>query len=345
MKRWIGFVFGAVLGYVSLVPQAGAVFTGGELNEIDFTNRENIFDAVTAAPKLPSIFLPYLGLGLGDHIAGILRVELIDGPSGATFLNDVTAPIDQITGAYAQKIIGLAGFPGVGAIGAVPAAVFGPTIVFGNPTTFTFVDPATAGTFTVPLAAGEMFAFYRDAGLGATVVDPIGLGSMTGSHAISVDGTKILTLGLDATDGLGPDGLPGTADDTGYVYSGLLSPVLGSQLAGLGIKYNIVVPTPVTPIIDPAEFLLTALRGFPLPVDLYFTAEFGPNPLFAGPDGILGTGDDAGFGNVSLAKSAWAFESDDPARVFPFVPEVSSFWLLGMGLSGLGAFRRRKFLI
>ena len=342
MKRWIGFVFGAVLGFGTLVPQAGAVFTGGELNEIDFTNRENIFDAATSAPKLPSLALPYLGLGLGDHLAGILRVELIDGPSGATFLNDVTAPIDQITGAYAQKIIGLAGFAGLPAIGAVPAGVFVPTIVFGNPTTFIFTDPATAGTFTVPLAAGEMMAFFRDTGL--TVVDPIGLGTMTGSHAISTDGTKILTLGLDASDGLGFDGVPGTADDTGYVYSALLSPVAGSQLAGLGIKFNTVVPTPVTPIVDPAEFLYTSLRGFPLPVDLFFSAEFGPNPLFAGPDGILGTGDDAGFSNVSLAKSAWAFESDDPARVFPFVPEVSSLWMLGMGLSGLGVFRRRNWL-
>ena len=173
MKRWIGFVFGAVLGFGALVPQAGAVFTGGELNEIDFTNRENIFDAATGAPKLPSIFAPYLGLGLGDHLAGVLRVETIDGPSGATFLNDVTAPIDQITGAYAQKIIGLAGFVGLPPLGTVPAGVFGPTIVFGNPTTFTFVDPATAGTFTVPLAAGEMFAFYSDSGVPGTVVDPL----------------------------------------------------------------------------------------------------------------------------------------------------------------------------
>src|SRR3989338_4024618 len=234
MKRWIGFVFGAVLGFGTLVPQAGAVFTGGELNEIDFTNRENLFDAVTTAPKSPSIGLPYFGLGLGDHIAGILRVELIDGPSGATFLNDVTPAIDQITGAYAQKIIGMTGFFGLPPIGIVPVGVLGPTIVFGNPTTFTFIDPATAGTFTVPLAAGEMFAFYRDSGLPGTVVDPIGLGTMTGSHAISTDATKILTLGLDPTDGLGFDGLPGTADDTGYVYSPLISPVAGVQLAGLG---------------------------------------------------------------------------------------------------------------
>lgn len=332
MKRWIGFVFGAVLGFGALVPQAGAVFTGGELNEIDFTNRENIFDAATTAPKSPSIGLPYFGLGIGDHIAGILRVELIDGPSGATFLNDVSAPIDQITGAYAQRIIGLGGFPGLPSlgVGGAPGA-FGPSIVFGNPTTFTFVDPATAGTFTVPLAAGEMFAFYRDTGL--TVVDPIGLGTMTGSHAISTDGTKILTLGLDATDGLGGiDGLPGTADDTGYVYSILTTPATGSQLAGLGIKYNIVVPGPVVPIVDPAEILLTFSRGFPLPVDLFFSAEFGPNPLFAG------------FGNLDPTKSAWGFESDDPARVFPVIPEVSSLWMLGMGLSGLGVFRRRKLL-
>lgn len=343
MKRWIGFMFGAVLGFGALVPQAGAVFTGGELNEIDFTNRENIFDAVTTAPKSPSIFLPYFGLGLGDHLAGVLRVETIDGPSGATFLNDVSAPIDQITGAYAQKIIGLAGFPGVGAIGTVPAIVLGPTIVFGNPTTFTFFDPATAGTFTVPLAAGEMFAFYSDSGLPGTVVDPLGVGSMTGSHAISTDGTKILTLGLDGTDGLGADGLIGTADDTGYVYSTLAGPVSGLQRAGLYLKFNLVVPTPVTPIINPADDLLSPFRG-PLPVELYFKASFAPNPLFVGPDGTLGTGDDAGYGNTSLAKSAWAFASDDPANVFPFVPEPSSLWLLGMGLSGLGVFRRRKLL-
>ncbi len=48
----------------------------------------------------------------------------------------------------------------------------------------------------------------------------------------------------------------------------------------------------------------------------------------------------------SVAGSFWAFESFDPAFVHPnVIPEVSSLWMLGMGLSGLGVFSRRKFWV
>lgn len=58
--------------------------------------------------------------------------------------------------------------------------------------------------------------------------------------------------------------------------------------------------------------------------DVVYTSQFGPRPV-----------------------GSWDFESEDPARIHPesVIPEASSLWLLGMGLSSLGFTRRRRFLI
>ena len=70
------------------------------------------------------------------------------------------------------------------------------------------------------------------------------------------------------------------------------------------------------------DFQSVTSEGFT--ADLVFTSEFERNP----------------GGLASGGSSPWEFRSNDPAVLHP-VPEVSSLWMLGMGLTGLVS-RRRK---
>lgn len=71
---------------------------------------------------------------------------------------------------------------------------------------------------------------------------------------------------------------------------------------------------------------------FGIPAQVVFSSEFELNPQGA----FLGVG-----------TSPWDFRSNGPARIHPtasIIPEVSSLWMLGMGLGSFGVFRRRKLI-
>ncbi len=329
MKRALGIVAGALLGLCVMTPQAFAVFAVGELNEVFYTNRESLFTPVGAPPGT-GVFKPtILGPAIGDFLVGVLRVQGIDGViSLPTFAEDPIPPvIDQITGIFAQEIIGIVAH-------ASPSLPFflHPHLTLGNPTITTFFDPATGLPVVLPLAPGEMFAFFHDMGLGTPGTD---IGTMAANVASHTDGLPFMTFGLDATAGLGGDGLFGTGDDTGHAYTHLTSPTIGTSFGQVDIVSNStgLLFAPIASSDAAEEMAL--LRGFPTLNHLPYSSSFAPNPCFG-----------AGSPTCPGGGSVWELRSNDPGELLPLsaIPEASSLWMFGMGLSGLGIFRRRKLL-
>lgn len=314
MKRVAGWMFGILLGLgVAATPASADIFVGDTNNNVFFRNFENLFDSagnIRSFTDTPVV---------GDHLVGIIDVQTIDANSLTHFFS---SPTNQLTGVFAQKILETK-IDGSGIL----------HFTLGNPTVGTFC--AGLDCFSTGLAPGEMFAFYTQTGGGATVFESNG--AMLDDVTKAKDGALFMTFGLDATDGAGVDGVWGTFDDTGYAYS---HPVLGLNPEGdafgaLDIKVNNSGFTfaGLNDIKEceiggsPAEGILCAgTRPVPLLNGMVFTSEFEPNDGFAG------------------GTSPWAFASNDPARLHPLgvIPEPSSMWLLGMGLSGLGVFGRRK---
>lgn len=327
MKRYAVAVIGILLSFgVVATPASAQLFVGGADNDAFFNNFENLFDST--GEWLDPATIPVVG----NYLAGIINVQNIDA-NGMTHY--FSGPTEQLTGVFAQKII------------ETKLDGFGIThFTLGNPTLTSFCKGGLGGDcFSTGLAAGEMFAFYQQTGGGTTVFESNG--TMLDDVTKATDGTKLLTFGLDATDGAGPDTIFGTFDDTGYTYS---HPILGANPTGhafgaLDVKFNGLAPTiTFTSINDtnecevggtPAEGILCfASDPVPLLNGLVFTSEFERNSLgIANPNSTPGT-------------SPWEFRSNDPATLHPeIIPEVSSLWLLGMGLSSFGVFRRKKFLV
>jgi len=315
MKRIAGWMFGILLGLgVVATPASAEIFVPDADNRVFFFNFENLFDA-NGDLKAPSA-APVVG----DHLAGIISVQniLVQG-NPSHYLQSAT---DQLSGVFAQKIL------------EVKVDGFGIThLTLGNPTVGSFCSGIDC--FSTGLAPGEMFAFYHQIGGGTTIFESNG--TMADDVTKATDGGLFMTFGLDATNGAGLDGVFGTFDDTGYAYS---HPILGANpegdaFGGLDIKTNNsgflfagindineceIGGTPGEPGVGCA-----VTRPAPLLSGLVFTSEFEINPDFS-------------------TFSPWAFASNDPATLHPLgvIPEPSSMWLLGMGLSGLGVFGRRK---
>ncbi len=318
MKRVLGVVVGTLLGLSALASQASAeIFVADTENDLFFTNFENLWDS-TGAWKAPTA-APVVG----DYLAGIINVQNIDANSSTHFFQ---GPAAQISGVFAQKIVEIK-TDGLG----------GPIhFTLGNPTITTFSKGGDS--FSTGLASGEMFVFYLQAP--ATTLFTSG-GPMATDVSKATDGTKLLTFGLDATDGAGLDGIFGTADDTGYMYS---HPILGSGIpnglafGGMTVKTN-ATGFDFAGINDVNE---SEIGGTTLLNQLVFKSTFEVNQqgiAFKTASGL----------DCSLSSShcsPWEFTSQDPAKVLPHViPEVSSLWLLGMGLSGIGVIRRKKFFV
>lgn len=189
-------------------------------------------------------------------------------------------------------------------ISAIGADGFGPHFTFKNPTLSTFCEPGAVNCFSTGLAAGEMFGFYLQEP--ATTLFNSNGPTMASDVADVVDGTAYFTLGL--------------VSGTNYAYS---HPGQGIAFGGLDFVANNTGFT-FGYLVDPNEvFNGDGITG---PSQMVFTSEFETNPPF------------------STGGSPWAFASNDPATLHPLgvIPEPSSIWLLGMGLSGLGIFSRRK---
>lgn len=186
-------------------------------------------------------------------------------------------------------------------------------LVFGPAQVNTFCNGADCFSIAGKLSGNEQFAIYLQEGPGTTefTEGP----TLAQSVANATDGSLYLTLGYDP----GVDGIFGTPDDNGYSYGHPVTDPLGQPkgeaFGGLNLYTN-NTGLLFNKINDPSEF-----EGDKF-VDLYFSAEFEFNDNPASP---------------------WKTAINDPAVVSPFIPEVSSLWMLGMGMfSGLGFIRRKS---
>jgi|GEM_PF-6381162 len=238
---------------------------------------------------------------------------LLKSPASLPVAGDYLAGIVQVnrvinlTGGGASNIPDALTFTGVFAqkITSVTPIGGGFSLTFTNPSVTTFTDGAL-DTFTLSaLGPSKMFAIYADPVAGGT---PFTFqGTMLSNVLSATDSALLLTAGIDVAH-----------DPSNIGFASVFAP-----------------------------FPPFGVSTFSLSIEDNFTGlTFAPHtPLtFVGPSGELVL--QARFVPNSDPFSKWGFTSFDPAEVQPnVVPEVSSIWMLGMGLSSFGIFRRKKFFL
>ena len=332
MKRVVGVVVGALvaLGVVT-TPASATVLVSGSLNTVEFVNFENLFTPTLVEDGDGGLELIYVRKAegslpeIGDVLVGIINANNLTVGGITTSFDDLGF---QLTGIFAQEISaasfledpdldGAGGDKGTLHLDLTPTTVATGATLFCN-------SAAMTDCFSTSLAAGEEFAFYLQTGLGTTIFESNG--TMLDDVTKATDGAVFLTLGPAVTAGdVGP-GVVYSHVDFNFLttqfpvdnFGGLNIITNGTGLSFIGIPGGII-------IVDPDGLLGTNHVLFDPSIVL------NPNRL-APPLGV---------------SSPWFFRSDDPAYLLPFnnvIPEVSSLWMLGMGLSGFGIFRRRKWL-
>lgn len=214
--------------------------------------------------------------------------------------------ITNLTGGGGSNIPDVLTFTGVFAqqITSVTPIGGGFSLTFTNPSITTFGD-GLGDSFTLSdLGPTKMFALYAEPVAGGT---PFTFqGTMLSNVLAATDDALLLSAGID---------LPYDSSNVGFASVFAPFPPFGVATFSLSIKDNFTGLTfsPHTPVTFAGP-----------PGELVFQSRFAPN---------------------SDPFSKWYFTSFDPAEVVPnVIPEVSSLWMLGMGLSGFGIFRRKKLL-
>ncbi|MCB1938876.1 MAG: PEP-CTERM sorting domain-containing protein [Rhodocyclaceae bacterium] len=241
----------------------------------------------------------------GDIFAGILRFQNIDHIDGSQWLQ---AGNDQFQGYFAQEVAS------VGAVG--PAA----QITFQN---LTVADPFGK------LAAGEMMRLYVDNG--ATVFTSATAGTVAGLIGLATDGVFWGSLGLTGGNNGGYayaiDDLtaPGTATTT--------QSYLGLNLVAQGAAYNAGLLNLINDFNESIEGGITAglvcSAGEIANPAIQCTEYVGTSEIEFNTNSFLGSG-----------SSPFIFASNDPATLSR-IPEPATLSVLGLGLLGLAATRRR----
>jgi hypothetical protein len=257
------------------------VLTPDAVNKIFFNNFENVFDA-SGQYKAPG-----LPLEPGDHLVGILNVQNIEVGGATSFFS---GPQDQLTGIFARRILAILPPPDpFGTQVTEPHVILAPPAV----TTFCWGDDC----FDTGLSGNEMIALYRDTGATATSFESNG--SLADDVAKATDGTPWLTLGHTP----GPDGAYGTADDDGYFYGhtdGQFPPP-DEAYAGL----NAILNNTGFAFFGVNDVNEGEIGGFELLNDVVLTSEIEVN--------LNGT--------LLGGNSPWQTASNDPATIWPYVPD------------------------
>lgn len=242
------------------------------------------------------------GILVGDYLMGILSVQNIDQAGTTHFYQ---GPTEQLSGIFLQQVTGITP---EGFANNLPLY----HIDFGTAarTTFTNQDGSTTDISGL-LNANEMMALYYQNGPTTTVFESNG--TINDDVAKATDGSKWMGLGLSPTQGMG----------AGYFYSHVniytpLNNFDGNAWAALNVMTN-NTGFVFGGVNDPNE---QEKGGSTLLTELYMSSELEWNP-----------------GNAN-GTSPWTYRSNDPAHVEP-VPEPSTIILLGAGLVGLIACRRK----
>lgn len=301
--------------------QSQAVILDGGENSFFFNNFENVYDSAG------NFKAPGSALAVGDTFLGIFNVQNIDNENGDTIFAQnpfLGTGFHQISGVFAQRIESIDFAPD----NFSGQTVF-PHITLAAATITTFTKGADVVSTAGLLAAGEIFAFFEQQGVGSTAFTSGGTSTLAGVSA-ATDGTKIMTFGYSpGADGVYGLSLATSADDTGYMYSHApgITPTsgnVGEAFLGLNLVYNGTGYT-FNQINDINE---TEVGDLPTPKlnDLVGTSELEVNAKF--------------FSGLS----PWAFASNDPVIMSVVVPEPASLgiWAVISGAVALGAIRRRR---
>jgi len=242
------------------------------------------------------------GILPGDYFMGIINVQNVDS-GGLTHW--YSSPTDQFTGVFVQKVTSI----------AYPDPFTGSTtyshisMTNTDKLSFTLLD-STVIDLTGIINTGEMFALYRDS---STQFESNG--SIADDIAKATDGDLLMTAGI--------------ALDTDYFYShvGLYVPLVqfdGRAFGGLSIMRDNSGTYMWMPIDDIDENEIGTMA------QLILTSELEQNR------------NHTQYATTDPRWSPWQLRSNDPATMFPVVPEPSTFILFGAGLVGLGVIARRR---
>ena len=322
MKKWISAALIGIVGMACLATTASAVFTNNVNNSIFYLNFENAYNSDGQLVDL-------LGQGFndGDHLVGIMDIQNITA-LGTDSWNKSTNPVDQITGIFVQKVVNTyATDPIDGNQTAFDHILLGAP----DATFLTNFDAVNGTNISSMLSGDEMFALYRDIGGTAFTSG----GTVASGIAAATDGTKFMTLGYSdngTAPAFGDLDVADLLDDDGYFYShaALSNPLInltGEAFGGLQVIDNGIAGDFVGDVNDVNENEMDLLLGGILN-DIVMTSEFEANQESFLVDPVNGF-------------SPWAFASNDPARLHP-VPEPSTMLLLGAGLIGFAAYRRKQ---
>lgn len=322
MKKLLtGLIFGLLLVGMGSGQSLAAVFVSGD-NEVFFRNYETAF-AGTAGDRLvvtgfntdgtPIYTTVAYGVGdrltpgtlltTGDTFVGIIDVQNISHEGEPNHFD--SSSTNQLTGVFAQQITAI-DYPDP----YDAAQTTFPHITLGasSMTSFTFGAQTLNIAPYLDVANGEMFAFYLQQGAGTTQFESNG--TLQDDVNKATDGDLYFTLG----------------DDGGFAYSHAALGTTVSNFTGESwAALNLIVNNTgwlFVDINDPNEL---ELGDNPL----ILTAAYLSSELEGNPNGTL-------FGKTS----PWDYRSEDPAHVHP-VPEPSTIVLLGAGLIGIYALRRR----
>jgi len=315
-KTLIAAALAAVAGSANAAP----TFAQGSVNQIYFNFLENQYRTAAGCAATPGECLAFNAANdptgwqrvdpsiantvkAGDVFAGIGRVQNID-PLWSS------VPGDRFNAYVAQQVVSVT----IGSAGPTNAV-----LTLGNPT----VDP-----FGV-LAANEQVRFYS--------------GSYN-FNAIQSDTTFAMISGVTSDTFWGSLGLDGTKNTYSYSLSDLTLP--GTQakvqnydawnLAALGPAYS---AGKLELVNDPNETIV----GGNINPQLRCSAADVANPFISCSD-FVGTAEVEFNANSAVAgtgSSNWIYVANDPLVVYR-TPEPGSIALLGLGLFGMAAGRRRR---
>lgn len=284
MKR-ISLLAVLALALAGTATQADAAeIFAGVLNDGDITLAEHLYnsDGTLDQDNVADV---------GDLLVGVFSINKIQSGAGTWF----ASATDQLTGVFVQQ---------VAAVDVIDANTS--RLTLSNPGALPlFTNVGGAGTYSIALPGGSMFAVYED--LGATVLNPLANTDTATQVATATDGSLFMALGLNG----------GTDTTFGIVnyFGGGPFIVDGGAYGAL----SVVVNNTGYDFADVTEF---TDQG-PLTGQVVFTADFDTN-TFGGP---------------------WSIYGNDPTRFLPresVIPEPASMLMLGMGMGGIGLVNRRR---
>ncbi|MCB1959277.1 MAG: PEP-CTERM sorting domain-containing protein [Rhodocyclaceae bacterium] len=313
-------LFAVAATLVAGAASASPVFEPGK-NDLYFNNLENQYRSDASCAQVGGC----LGTGTGptgyqladptiagnivqgDIFAGVIRFQNIDHIDGSQWLQ---AGNDQFQGYFAQEVL---------TVGPVGTAA---QITFQN---LTVADP-----FGV-LAAGEMMRLYVDNG--ATVFTSSTGGTVAGIIALATDGVFWGSLGLSAGNN---GGYAYAIDDltaAGNAPNTSTESFLAMNLVTAGAAYNAGQLNLINDFNESVEGGVSAglicSAAEIANVAVQCTEYVGTSEIEFNTNSFLANG-----------NSPFLFASNDPATISR-IPEPATLSVLGLGLLGLAASRRR----